>query len=212
MPTQSRSLPIRFRLLATVSTLYVTRDRAKAFVHVERSLRQRTLPASFFSELFIHLSLFLGYPTMLDGLERLASLTGKQRRQNSFQRKRGVAISEGRDILTRVYGEQTGKLVSRLEELEKGLGLRITEDAYGTIMARPGLHLSEREVVNVVVLFVDGYKRQLYSHLRGALRVGVKPRVLKSVLALVGHLVNQDARPAMETVDRIWQNRRQGSF
>jgi hypothetical protein len=44
------------------------------------------------------------------------------------------------------------------------------------------------------------------------LRVGVKPRVLKSVLALVGHLVNQDARPAMETVDRIWQNRRQGSF
>lgn len=117
MPTQSRSLPIRFRLFAIVSALYATRDRAKAFVHVERSLRQRSVPASFFSELFIHLSLFLGYPTMLDGLERLAFL-----------------------------------------------------------------------------------------------RVGVKPRALKSVLALVGQLVNQDARPAMETVDRIWQNRRQGSF
>jgi len=149
---------------------------------------------------------------MLDGLERLASFRGNKRRQNSFQHKRGVAISEGRDILTRVYGKQTEKLVFRLEELETGLGRRITEDAYGTIMARPGLHLSEREVVNVVVLFIDGYNRQLYSHLRGALRVGVKPRVLKSVLALVGNLVNQDARPAMETVDRIWQNRRQGSF
>jgi len=212
MPTQSRSLPIRFRLLAIVSALYATRERAKAFVHIERSLRQKRLPASFFSELFIHLSLFLGYPTMLDGLERLASFRGNKGRQNSFQRKRGIASSQGKVILTRVYGKQTGKLVIRLEELEKGLGRRITEDAYGTIMVRPGLHLSEREVVNVVVLFIDGYKRQLYSHLRGALRVGVKPRVLKSVLALVGHLVDQDARPAMETVDRIWQNRRQGSF
>ena len=117
MPTQLRSLPIRFHLAAIVSALYATRDRAKAFVHIEGSLRQGRLPIHFFSELFIHLSLFLGYPTMLDGLERLASL-----------------------------------------------------------------------------------------------RVGVKPRVLKSVLALVANLVNQDARPAMETVDRIWQNRRQGSF
>jgi len=212
MPTQLRSLPIRFHLVAIVSALYATRDRAKAFVHIEGSLRQGRLPIHFFSELFIHLSLFLGYPTMLDGLERLGSFRGNKRRQNSFQHKRGIAISEGRDILSRVYGKQTEKLVLRLEELETGLGRRITEDAYGTIMARPGLHLTEREVINVVVLFIDGYNRQLYSHLRGALRVGVKPRVLKSVLAFVGNLANQDARPAMETVDRIWQNRRQGSF
>jgi 4-carboxymuconolactone decarboxylase len=212
MPPQSRSLPIRFRLLVIVSALYATRNRAKAFLYIKRTLRQRRLPASFFSELFIHLSLFLGYPAMLDGLERLASLRANKSRKNAFRRKRGVAIAEGRSILTMIYGEQTGKLVIGLEKLEKGLALRITEDAYGTIMARQGLHLSEREVINVVVLFIEGYKRQLYSHLRGALRVGVKPRTLKSLLALVGQLVNQDARPAMETVDRIWQNRRCGSF
>jgi hypothetical protein len=36
--------------------------------------------------------------------------------------------------------------------------------------------------VNVVVLALGGYHRQLYSHIRGAIRVGVQAATLASVL------------------------------
>jgi 4-carboxymuconolactone decarboxylase len=109
--------------------------------------------------------------------------------------------------LRKVYGDQTPKLLEHLDDLLPGLGMRIAEDAYGTVMARPGLTLAERELVNVIVLFIEGYHRQLYSHLRGSLRSGVSPAVLKSVLRSAGKIAKLDVRRPLATVDDIVRSR-----
>jgi alkylhydroperoxidase/carboxymuconolactone decarboxylase family protein YurZ len=79
-------------------------------------------------------------------------------------------------------------------------------------MGRPGLPLADREVINVVILFLDGFEPQLYSHLRGALRVGVKPRTLHSVLLLAASIASKNPRTAIQILRCIAQNPKQGSF
>ncbi|MGA3243540.1 MAG: carboxymuconolactone decarboxylase family protein [Bacteroidota bacterium] len=202
----------RTRLITTVSSLYTVRKREKAFRAVERALRKKAYPIRFFSEIFIHLSLFLGYPAMLDGLERLAVMKRRQKFSPTTSKRQKSVAKKGEKILRRIYGKQAMKLISRLDGLENGLGTRITEDAYGAIMGRPGLPLADREVINVVILFLDGFEPQLYSHLRGALRVGVKPRTLQSVLLLAASIASKNPRTAIQILRRIAQNPKQGSF
>jgi len=202
----------RTRLLTTISSLCTIREREKAFRIVERALRRNAYPARLFSEIFVHLSLFLGYPVMLDGLERLAVMKGRRKRSPSTAGGRKADAKKGKEVLRQIYGEQSPKLIARLGGLEKGLGTRITEDAYGAVMTRPGLPLADRELINVVILFIDGFEPQLYSHLRGAIRVGVKPSALRSVLVLAARIAAKDPRPAIEILDRIAHNPKQGSF
>jgi 4-carboxymuconolactone decarboxylase len=139
---------------------------------------------------------------MLDGLENIADASPKRKRL-SLRMQGGNAHTIGRRILERIYGGQTSKLLRHLDDLYPGLGHRITQEAYGLIMNRGGLTLRDRELVNVVVLYVHGFKRQLYSHLRGALRVGVSKTTLRSVVLLAANVVGKDSRQALATLDRL---------
>ena len=109
----------------------------------------------------------------------------------------------GKRILERIYGQQTPKLLRHLDNVHPGLGHRITQDAYGLIMNRDGMTLPERELANVVVLYAHGFDRQLYSHLRGALRVGVSKRTLKSVILLAADMVARASEQTLEIIDKL---------
>lgn len=212
MSSRRRSLPTRTHLLTLITALYAHGHRAKAFDFIRTSLQSAAIPKRFFSELFTHLSLFLGYPAMLDGLERLHVLTPQGHSTRINPRRLPTLRSRGMGTLRKVYGNQSAKLLQHLEALQPGLGKRIAEDAYGTVMARRGLSLAEREIVNVVALFIGGYRRQLYSHLRGALRSGVRPAVLKSVLRSAGKIAQKDVQREISVVDEIIRNRSKGSL
>jgi 4-carboxymuconolactone decarboxylase len=203
MSSSVRALPLRIRLLTLIAALYTLKLRAGAFELIQKTEQSQLIPRSFFSELFIHLSLFLGFPAMLDGLERLHMLRAGGRTRESSASRPSALRARGIGTLRRVYGDQASKLLDHLDDLEPGLGKRISEDAYGTVMARSGLNLAERELVNVVVLFIEGYHRQLYSHLRGAMRVGVSPGMLKDVLRLAAKTARKDVRRAISTVEDI---------
>jgi len=210
MARQNPPLPVRIRLLAQISTFYAIGKKEKAKRLITRALRTKDAPPLLFSELFIHLSLFLGYPAMLDGLEHLCVTATIKRRsipvQHSSRASRGAAI------LRQIYGSQTRKVLSHLDELEPGLAKRIAKDAYGEIMSRPGLNLQEREIVNCIVLFLQGYAPQLFSHLRGALRVGVDVALLKSVVQLAGRLARKESGSALKLIDALANSLRRTSF
>jgi len=55
-----------------------------------------------------------------------------------------------------------------------------------------GLSLRERDVLNAVALALGGSQRQPYSHVRGAIRVGVSPRTIGSVLLRVQRLTGRN--------------------
>jgi 4-carboxymuconolactone decarboxylase len=202
MRPKQKVLSRRILILVKVSALYSKAEREKAHRIVHRELSRGGLSPTFFSELFIHLSLFLGYPATLDGLESLAH-GSPHRRSRTPKTRSSDADKHGKRILKRIYGQQTTKLLQHLDDLYPGLAKRITQDAYGLIMNRVGLTLPERELANVVVLYAHGFDRQLYSHLRGAVRVGINKNTLKTVILVTAKIIGKRSKQTLETIDRI---------
>lgn len=164
---------------------YALGKREKAFALMQKAIIHQHIPKTFFAELFIHLSLLIGFPNMLDGLEKLAQVKTRARRVSSHPLSPRQLQSRGLKLLQQVYGRQTNKLLGSLAAIHADLPRMIVQDVYGKIIARPGLSISERELVNVTVLTIQGLHRQQYSHIRGALRVGVPPEVLHAVLRIL---------------------------
>ena len=58
----------------------------------------------------------------------------------------------------------------------------ITENAWGTVWARPGLDLKSRSLVTLALLAACGAQRELRGHLRGALNNGASREDIREVL------------------------------
>ncbi|MCX6143778.1 MAG: carboxymuconolactone decarboxylase family protein [Ignavibacteriales bacterium] len=138
----------------------------------------------------------------LDGLESIAHASPHGRRR--ILRARGSdAQKRGKRILERIYGQQISRLLRRLDDLYPGLAHKITQDAYGLIMNRVGLTLPQRELANVVVLYAHGFDRQLYSHLRGAIRVGISKKTLKTVILVTAKTIGKRSKQTLDTIEKI---------
>jgi len=177
----------RERVCILVSGHYTLQKRESAFKLIKR---QKKLGARLFTELFFHLSLVLGFPTMLDGLEKLAKMGLLRMNHQGPMSPRQTLRSNGMRVLTKVYGNQTQKLLQSLKILHPHLPAMIVEDVYGKVVARRGMTLRERELVNITVLCVQGLERQLFSHVRGALRIGVSSSLLQKLF----HLMERELR------------------
>jgi 4-carboxymuconolactone decarboxylase len=175
----------RQRLCIVLSALSTQGKREQVLNVLGQAIKQRQAPPTFFSELFIHLSLLLGFPTMLDGLEKLSALRAPSQRALSRRNTHRQRHRKGMKMLRRIYGEQAEKLLASLAELHVELPQMIIRNVYGEVFGRPGLTLAEREIINVTVLTIQALPRQLYSHIRGALRVGVPPTALRALFVLL---------------------------
>lgn len=175
----------RERLCILLSAQYALGKREKVLALMQKAIIHQHIPRAFFAELFIHLSLLIGFPNMLDGLEKLAQVKAQARRVSSRPLSPRQLQSRGLKLLRQVYGRQTNKLLGSLATIHADLPRMIVQDVYGKIIARRGLSISERELVNVTVLTIQGLHRQQYSHIRGALRVGVPPAVLRTLFRIL---------------------------
>ncbi len=165
-----------------IAALYALGKRREAFVLLERFPSQPRTAGVLSVELFFHLSLLLGFPAMVDGLEKLAFLRAVPRRKRPVKSN---LKSTGLRILGKVYGNQAARLLDSLRRIHPDLPSMIVENVYGQVFSRPGMSLRERELVNVTVLTIQGLERQLYSHIRGALRVGVNGEELRSLFTFL---------------------------
>lgn len=212
MKRLSTSPSLRIRTLVAFSAFLCLQKRKNAYSLMSRQMRGTTLRAEFFSEVLIHLSLFLGYPAVLEALEVLSHSSSHRLRTVSLGAGGRNKSVKGRILFRAVYGPQTPRVLHYLEKLHPGLANHILGEAYGRIMSRGGLTLSEREIINVVVLFLQGYEKQLYSHLRGALRSGISLPVLVDALQYAGTLGNLSVRRVVQILRHIDGRQAASSF
>jgi 4-carboxymuconolactone decarboxylase len=130
-------------------------------------------------EALLQTYLFAGFPAALEGIAIFQSLckenhisfhtpAAAEYNPSAFA-ERGAVLCE--TIYTNAYSKMRTNLATLTPDLAEWMIL----DGYGKTLAREGLPVRLRELLNVSVLAVTGWKTQLYSHLRGAMNVGAQP-------------------------------------
>ena len=194
MKSTRTTLSARQRCCVFVAALFALNRRTEAYSLLRKTLPRSAFPILFLQELFIHLSLVLGFPAMLEGLEFLKHMRPDAKRGGTRMNVRGQ--KEGKRILKRIYGGQTEKLLDNIGEIHSQARSMIVHDVYGRVFSRPGLTLKERELINVTVLAIQGLDRQLHSHVRGCLRVGVEVTMIRETLSLVQRISKRNMQTA----------------
>jgi len=119
--------------------------------------------------------LFLGYPAAIEAF----------RRWRAHGAEPPAATDEGWDfwaqrgeqVCATVYAAHYERLRQNMARFHPDLDRWMLVEGYGKVLGRPGLDLAVREMCIIAMLVVQGEsgRRQLRSHLKGALNAGVAP-------------------------------------
>jgi 4-carboxymuconolactone decarboxylase len=90
---------------------------------------------------------------------------------------RGLAVR--REVLGDSYLEQAN---ARTTEFTRDFQTLVTEFAWGTIWARPGLDRRSRSMITLTALIARGHHEELALHIAAALRIGLSREEIKEVL------------------------------
>jgi 4-carboxymuconolactone decarboxylase len=89
----------------------------------------------------------------------------------------GMAVR--REVLGDSYVEQAS---AKTNDFTRDFQQIVTEFAWGTVWARPGLDRRSRSMITLTALIARGHHDELALHLRGALRNGLTREEIKEVL------------------------------
>ena len=130
-------------------------------------------------EALLQVYLFAGFPAALEALSILHKVYGSHSNKKLEEynvelfTQRGVATCK--QIYTHIYDTMMNKLHMISPEMSEWMII----EGYGKTLSRPGLSLQERELCIIAILAAGNWKNQLYSHIRGALLLGIKPAIIK---------------------------------
>lgn len=180
--TSARRRAFRLTFCADIAALMMMRRWVQLEALVHGALHARRISRRFAEETMLHLSLVLGFPSMIRGMEIVAAALPSRSGSNPRAPSAETLRTSGMKTFRRVYGSQSRRVLAFLDSLGAGMSASILEHAYGSVFSRRGLSLAEREVLTIVVLCGHRHGTQLYSHLRGALRSGLTQGDLRRIL------------------------------
>ena len=185
--------PDQIRLIRLSSSLATGESEA-----IERALESCTeCPQVEVEETILQSYLFLGYPAALNafaawrwvsGLDPVAPVS------DDLEEWR----ARGAYVCRIVYGGQYPSLRENIRHLHPDMERWMVAEGYGKVLGRPGLSLPTRELCISAILAVMGAQTQLYSHLRGALNVGVPGGVVTKALEIAREYLDEAGGREME--------------
>jgi 4-carboxymuconolactone decarboxylase len=181
-------LPARMSDTVLISAALVSGHRPVLADHLRRAL-DSSLSLVEVYELIFQSLLFDGYPCALEGLIVLNEMLGERPRKGApreayspenieLWRERGLALC------SQIYGGKFKSLLRNVKALSPSLKEWMLVEGYGRILGRPGLDIQLRELGIVAMLTVKRRPRQLESHIRGAMRLGISRIQLLSAMDL----------------------------
>lgn len=147
--------------------------------------------------------LFLGYPAALNGFGRWRAISGAPA-PAATEDDLDLWERRGEGVCGTVYGHRYASLRENIRTLHPDMERWMVREGYGKVLGRPGLPLVLREYCIVAILAVQGVRRQLHSHLRGALHAGGHEAALNAVLEIAaGFQDPSGAQEAAEVKDEV---------
>ncbi len=163
-------------------------------------------------EALLQLHLFAGYPCALTALSILykafkelypdAVLNESIENDESdfiLLKEKGIRTCE------LIYTKSYAPLMAKIKEFSPQLQEWMVVDGYGKTLSRKDLSIADREILIVAVLTKQGWKKQLYSHIRGAKNVGCTKEILDELLEFGNEFFSVEERHiAKEIIDTIY--------
>ena len=129
-------------------------------------------PNRAWRETILQLHLFAGFPRQVETYGVLQAAGGLGELDPDEQTPATEDRTRGLELFTAVYGSQAERVQDALRAGHPEIERWILGHAYGRVLTRPGLSPRMRELLAVAALSILDQKRQLFSHVRGALRCG----------------------------------------
>jgi 4-carboxymuconolactone decarboxylase len=121
---------------------------------------------------------------------------------NMSRYDQGLAVR--REVLGDSYVEQAA---ARTTDLTRDFQTLVTEFAWGTIWARPGLDRRSRSMITLTALVARGRDEELALHIRAALRNGLSQDEIKEVLLQTAVYCGvPDANAAFRIAARVFED------
>lgn len=188
-----------------------TRVRHLARIAAAAALGRRDLLPAFFREALasvpraelqeaaLQVFLFAGYPRGIGAFEALAeALPGGPPPTEPA----GDFSARGEGVFGAVYGPHAGEVKRKLAALHPDFARFVLKDAYGQVLGRPFLGLPDREAMAVAMLAALDQDAQLRAHVKGALRVGLPPPLVRAALAAAEEGAGTELPAARKVVER----------
>jgi len=151
-------------------------------------------------EALLTLAPFCGFPRTLDAMALACPLLGGAGAGRSLP----ASVARGAAFFDVVYGDDAARVRGRLVAVDPDVARWIEEDAYGTVLSRPGIPPSLREKIGVVLLVAQGLRNQVSGHVRGALNFGATAAEIAAFLdAASPFLAAEELAFARETLARV---------
>ena len=162
--------------------------------------------AEAIEEVILQSYLFAGLPRALNAMRAWRTVTGAQPAQPATHGY--VAMQElrekGEETCAKVYGSSYERLRENIRALHPELDEWMIVEGYGKVLSRPGLDLQTRELCIVAACASTGQKRQLHSHVRGALNSGATVSEVARTLDAISDLIDADSeRDAREMLAHV---------
>jgi 4-carboxymuconolactone decarboxylase len=126
--------------------------------------------------------LFLGFPSAIEALRRWRTHGVETPGLNDEGPE--LWLERGERTCATVYGDHYERLRENIARLHPDLDRWMVLEGYGKVLGRPALSLDVRELLIVAMLVVGGEsgRRQLRSHLKGALNAGASPKDVETTI------------------------------
>jgi alkylhydroperoxidase/carboxymuconolactone decarboxylase family protein YurZ len=150
--------------------------------------QRRGLSLAALREAALQLFLVAGFQVSLEAFFQIEATLDIHLEAESETITQGAAVhwlERGRALQEEVYRRNTEKLRANLATLSPELAEWTVLVGYGLVLSRPGLEPGIRELLEVAVLVAQGFPRQLHSHLRGALNLGMSEEKVDLLLDVV---------------------------
>lgn len=157
-------------------------------------------------EVILQSYLFAGLPRALNAAREWRTVSGERPAEPSTHGY--VAMEEmrrqGEKTCAIVYGSSYERLRENIRGLHPELDEWMIVEGYGKVLSRPGLDLKTRELCIVAACAATAQKRQLHSHVRGALNSGATAGEISSTLDAISDLIERESeRDARDLLARV---------
>jgi len=194
------------RILSLFSAAITIADEITITAALELG-RANSVTREMFYEIILQSYLFLGFPRMLTAAEYFNRvLPGDNPASGNGQITPDEAARwyrEGSELCQKIYAHNYELLKNRVENLAPEIFRWMIIEGYGKVLSRPRLDMPTRELSIIAFLMMENREKQLFSHIRGAVNVGVDKSLLKLVVEDIGRAAGEGYETTVNILKRL---------